>query len=91
MGTDDLDERLQYSMIMNLVLKYMKDTEESQKDEPVESRLSGIQKKEQVLQCIRNMPIVYGQYSLFIDVVIDTLVSVSNDPSLIQSVKRDLK
>jgi hypothetical protein len=78
MGTDDLDERLQYSMMMNAILKYMKDTESI-------TNLSGLQKKERVLKYIRNMPIIHEEHPLFIDVMIDTLVAVSNNPLLIRS------
>lgn len=81
MGTDDLDEKLHYSIMSNAILKYIKDAE----DESSRIKMSGLQKKEYVIKNVQhNMPHIHEKHSLFIDVMIDTIVSVSKDPSIVK-------
>jgi len=81
MGTDDLDEILNYSLVSNAILKYIKDAEM----ESSRSRMSGIKKKEFVIQSIKhNIPNIYDDHSLFISTMIDALILVSNNPSILK-------
>ena len=49
------------------------------------SRMSGIKKKEFVIQSIKhNIPNIYDDHSLFISVMIDALILVSNNPSILK-------
>ena len=81
MGTDDLDQRLYYSMISNIILKYIKDTEE----ESVHNTMSGLRKKEIVLQLVSKNASINKDNMILIDVMIDALIAVSNNPSLIRA------
>ena len=81
MGTDDLDEKLNYSIMSNAILKYIKDAE----DESSRIKMSGLQKKDYVIKNVKhNMPHIHEKHSLFIDAMIDTIVSVSKDPSIVK-------
>ena len=85
MGTDDLDDVLNYSIMANAILKYIKDIEISSSN----ITMSGLQKKENVINHIKhNMPLIYEKHSVFIGVMIDTLILVSNNPSVIKSDKK---
>jgi len=84
MGTNDLDDVLNYSIMTNAILKYIKDAEGYSS----QIKISGLQKKENVIQHIQhNMPLIYEKHSIFIDVMIDTLILVSNNPSVIKADK----
>jgi hypothetical protein len=50
--------------------------------------MSGLQKKEYVIKLIQNnIPTMYQENELIIDVMIDALVRVSNTPSLLKADK----
>ena len=85
MGIHNLDEILNYSMLLNAILKYIKDTENNS----LVHKMSGLQKKEYVIKLIQNnIPNMYQGNELIIDVMIDALVHVSNTPSLLQADKQ---
>jgi len=85
MGTDDLDKRLNYSMMTSAILKYIKDVE----NKALYVHMSGMQKKDAVISLIENnMPTVYQDHSIFIDVMIDALIYVSNTPSILKGDKQ---
>jgi len=80
MGTNDLDESLDYSMMLSTILKYIKDTED------MFSNMSGLKKKEHVLQLIKeNIKLEYNP--VLIDVMIDSLIYVSNNPTVLKSTR----
>ena len=84
MGTGNLDELLNYSMLSNAILKYIKDIE----NQALLHQMSGLQKKEYVIKLIQNnIPTMYQENELIIDVMIDALVRVSNTPSLLKADK----
>ena len=81
MGTNNLDDLLNYSMLSNAILKYIKDIE----NQSLLHHMSGLQKKEYVIKLIQNnIPTMYQENELMIDVMIDALVRVSNIPSLLK-------
>lgn len=82
MGIDDLNEKLNYSILLNAILKYIKDTE----DISLKNNMSGLQKKTYVLNLIQDN-IKIDMNPLLIDVMIDSLIYVSNNPSVLQSTK----
>ena len=84
MGTNNLDDLLNYSMLSNAILKYIKDIE----NQSLLHHMSGLQKKEYVIKLIQNnIPTMYQENELMIDVMIDALVRVSNIPSLLKADK----
>ena len=84
MGTNNLDDLLNYSMLSNAILKYIKDIE----NQSLLHHMSGLQKKEYVIKLIQNnIPTMYQENELMIDVMIDALVRVSNTPSILKSDK----
>ena len=84
MGTNNLDDLLNYSMLSNAILKYIKDIE----NQSLLHHMSGLQKKEYVIKLIQNnIPTMYQENELIIDVMIDALVRVSNTPSLLKADK----
>ena len=84
MGTNNLDDLLNYSMLSNAILKYIKDIE----NQSFLHHMSGLQKKEYVIKLIQNnIPTMYQENELMIDVMIDALVRVSNIPSLLKADK----
>lgn len=80
MGTDDLNESLNYSMMVNAILKYMKDAE----NRSSLHKMTGLQKKDFVLEMAKNIPNVY-EHSQLISVMIDSFIQVSNNPSIIMA------
>jgi hypothetical protein len=85
MGTDDLDKRLHYSMMTSALLKYIKDVE----NKGLYVNMSGIEKKDAVISLIQNnMPTIYQDHGIFIDVMIDALICVSNTPSILKGDKQ---
>jgi len=84
MGTNNLDDLLNYSMLSNAILKYIKDIE----NQSLLHHMSGLQKKEYVIKLIQNnIPTMYQENELMIDVMIDALVRVSNTPSILKADK----
>lgn len=79
---DDLDQRLQHSMMSSAILKYIKDVE----NDSLQNLISGFKKKELVLKLIQNnMPALYQQHTILIDIMIDTLILVSNNPDILKA------
>jgi len=82
MGTDDLDSILHYSMMSSAILKYIKDVE----NDSIHNKRSGLKKKELVVKLIQNnMSALYQEHSIFIDIMIDTLILVSNNPTILHA------
>ena len=72
---------MDYSNASKMVLQFIKDAEETD--------MPGLKKKEFVIGLIKeNLPQFYTEHSLFIDVTVDALVLVSNDPSVIKAEKK---
>ena len=80
MGTDDLNESLNYSMMVNAILKYMKDAE----NRSSLHKMTGLQKKDFVIEMIKNIPNVY-EHSQLISAMIDSFIQVSNNPNIIKA------
>ena len=80
MGTDDLNESLNYSMMVSAILKYMKDAE----NRSSLHKMTGLQKKDFVLEMIKNIPNVY-EHSQLISAMIDSFIQVSNNPNIIKA------
>jgi len=83
MGTDDLDESLNCSMMMNAILKYMKDAE----NVSLNNKMTGLQKKDFVIKMVKNIPQVYNEHSHLIGALIDSLILVSNNPNVLKADK----
>ena len=84
MGTGDLDESLNCSMTINAILKYIKDVENSS----LFHKMSGLQKKDAVLKMVQsNIPHIYDEHSHLIEALIDSLIHVSNHPSILKADK----
>ena len=85
MGTGDLNESLNYSMMVNAILKYMKDAE----NRSSLHKMTGLQKKDFVINLIKyNMSNIYQNHSSIINAMIDTLIHVSNNPSILKADNR---
>jgi len=73
---------LSYSIASNMILQFIKDAEDKALD------MTGVQKKAFVIGMIqKNLPKIYEDHSLLIDVVIDALVLVSNNPTILKDQK----
>ena len=84
MGTDNLNETLNCSMMTNAILKYMKDVE----NDSLRDKMTGLQKKDFVLKMVQNnIPHIYQEHSHLISAMIDSLVYVSNNPDIIKADK----
>lgn len=84
MEIDDLNKRLHYSIMTSAILKYIKDIE----NKALCINMTGIQKKNAVITLIQNnMPTIYEDHPIFIDIMIDTLIYVSNTPSILKGDK----
>lgn len=71
---------MNYSTAISTVLQFMKSAENKSLD------MSGEQKKIFVVGLIKkNLPTLYDEHSLLLEVVIDTLVLISNNPSIIKA------
>ena len=82
MGTDELDNRLQHSMMLSAILKYIKDIE----NDSIQNKRTGLKKKELVIKLIQNnMPALYQENTILIDIMIDTFILVSNNPSILHA------
>lgn len=67
---------------MNCIIQYIYDTEKYaiSKDYSV----SGVQKKQWVITKIRkNMPVFYNENKLLIETMIDSMILIGNNPSII--------
>ena len=85
MGTDDIDEILNYSMMLHAILKYIKDAENAS----LKNKMSGLQKKDFVINLIKyNMSNIYQNHSSIINAMIDTLIHVSNNPGILKADNR---
>lgn len=82
MGTGDLNENLNYSMMVNAILKYMKDAE----NRSSLHKMTGLQKKDFVLEMVKNIPNVC-EHSQLISAMIDSFIEVSNNPSILMADK----
>jgi hypothetical protein len=73
---------LTYTIASNMILQFMKDAENKALD------MTGAEKKSFVIEMIKkNLPQIYQDHSLLIDVTIDALVLVSNNPTLLKAQK----
>ena len=73
---------LSYTIASNMILQFIKDAEDKSLD------MTGSQKKSFVIEMIKkNIPQIYQDHSMLIDVVIDALVLVSNNPTLLKAQK----
>ena len=76
-----------YSKYMALVLQFINDAEK--KSISQDYNVTGIQKKQWVITAIRtNMPEFYNQHEMLIDTMIDSLILIGNNPTVILAGKR---
>ena len=77
----------EYSKYMALVLQYINDAEK--KANTQDYSVTGVQKKQWVITAIRtNMPEFYNQHEMLIDTMIDSLILIGNNPTVILAQKR---
>ena len=73
---------LTYTIASNMILQFIRDAEDKALD------MTGVQKKSFVIEMIKkNIPQIYQDHSLLIDVFIDALVLVSNNPTILKAQK----
>lgn len=71
---------MDYGIAVDMILQFMKDAENKSLD------MDGKQKKDFVIALIeKNLPNVYKEHHLLLEVIIDTLVLVSNNPTIIKA------
>lgn len=85
------ETKLNYTIVSNTILSYIKEAEKL----PLLSlttKNDGYKKKEFVLKMIQeNMPDIYENHGLLIDVIIDSIILVSNNPSIIKIEEKIIK